>query len=64
MVSKQSDEDLGVEAEEHPDTGKWRYIYTSPGGAECLGLFKHATEEAARKEGRARARQRDKDNVT
>lgn len=54
MAEKQvSDEDLGLDAEQHPVTGKWRYLWTSPGAAECLGVFRHATEAAARTEGRA-----------
>lgn len=53
MARRQTDEDLGLDAEQHPVSGKWRYLWTSPGAAECLGVFKHLTEEAARVEGRA-----------
>ena len=55
-MTRQSDEELGLESEQHPDTGKWRYLWTSPGGANCIGLFSHTTEEGALKQGRAFAK--------
>lgn len=55
MTKRVSDEDLGLDAEQGPN-GQWRFLWTSPGGAACLGVFKNATEDAARAEGRKFAR--------
>lgn len=41
----------GLDAEQNPDTSKWRWLWTSPNGAACIGLFTHKTERSARTAG-------------
>lgn len=48
-----TDEQLGLDVEEHPDTGRWRWIWNNTAGASRFGLFNNDDEEAARKAGRA-----------
>lgn len=55
--------DLGLEAEQHPQSKMWRYIWCSPGAAECLGLFKHTSQEEALEAGRAFAEKQLKANA-
>lgn len=62
MAKRLSDQELGIQAEQHPESKRWRYLYVSPNAAECLGVFKHDTEEAALREGRAFARKQAKAN--
>jgi hypothetical protein len=52
MADRVSDEELGVDVEQHPDSGMWRYLWVSPGGAEHIGLFHHNSEGKARVAGR------------
>lgn len=47
-----SDDDLGLDAEQHPDTGKWRWIWSNAAGAQRFGLFKFGTEKECRTAGR------------
>ncbi|WP_084055146.1 hypothetical protein [Mycobacterium avium] len=47
------DDQLRLDAEQHPSTGKWRFRWTSDKAAEVIGLFSHDTEAAALKVGRA-----------
>lgn len=57
-VKQPTDEEMGIDAEEHPETGKWRYIWTSSGGAEHIGLFRFDTEQECRRECRRWVRER------
>lgn len=42
----------GLDTEQNPDTGLWRWLWTSPNGASCIGLFESKTDALARKAGR------------
>lgn len=52
MSKRISDDDLGLDVEQHPDTGKWRWIWNNASGASRFGLFKHDTEDECREAGR------------
>lgn len=54
------DDQLGLDAEQHPGTGKWRFLWTSDKAAEVVGLFSHDMEAAARQEGRAFVRRQQR----
>lgn len=54
------DDQLGIGVEQHPGTGKWRFLWTSDKAAEVIGLFSHDTEAAARQEGRAFVRRQQR----
>lgn len=54
------DDQLGLDTEQNPGTGKWRFLRTSPHAASVIGLFSHDTEAAARQEGRAFVRRQQR----
>lgn len=47
-----TDDEMGLDVEEHPDTGRWRWIWNNAAGASRFGLFKHVSEAECRKAGR------------
>jgi hypothetical protein len=47
-----SDEDLGLDAEEHPTSGLWRWIWNNDAGAQRFGLFLFEDEKSCRTAGR------------
>lgn len=51
MVDTSMVED-GLDTEQHPDTGLYRWLWTTPNGGMCIGLFTHKTEAAALKAGK------------
>lgn len=58
MAARSEDEKLGIDAEQHPTSGRWRWIWTADSGAERIGLFVHPTEAQARADGRKFARKK------
>lgn len=55
MTDKQPEVEVdpdSVDADQHPDTGMWRFIWVSPGGAEHIGLFHHNSEGKAKVAGK------------
>lgn len=52
MATRISDEDLGIDAEEHPGHGRWRWIWTNDKGAQRFSLFSFDTDDQARRAAR------------
>lgn len=59
-MADQEQTEYGVfDTEEHPATGQFQWVWTSPGGAEHRGPSFHDSESAALKAGRDWLRQQE-----